>query len=135
MTYCVTETKLLAKAGRELSEKLLPEPFKLWHADHSTGIQMTIVTAIEGKPQAHVWQGSIWHHSRYEFNDEKDIPGLQPDFEFARPVIEKYFRDVAAAVAERDVERQAARERADAAEQSKHQELIAAVRDKLAEQA
>lgn len=100
MTYCIEETRLLAKAGRDLAKKLLPEAFDIWHNDHSTGIQMAIVT--KAQPTQRVWRGSIWHSSQYEFNDSEDIPGLQTGFEFAREAIDKYFRDIRAAVEERE---------------------------------
>jgi hypothetical protein len=110
MTYCAERTKLLAQAGKDLAKKLLPEPFELWYSDHSTGCQMTIIAHGNGDPLI-VWRGSIWHSSIYEFNDRGRLGGLQPDFEFAKDIIEKYFADVKAAVEER--ERAAAARRAD----------------------
>ena len=97
MTYCAERTNLLSRAGRALAERLLPKPFDLYFSDHSTGRQMR----IQAKGLT-VWQGSVWHSPGYEFNDKGHHPGLQPDFEFARDAIEKYFADVQAAVTERD---------------------------------
>ena len=74
MTYCVERTLLFAKAGRELAEKLLPRPFKLWYSDHDTGTQMTIVVSGPGSSWLHVWKGSIWRSSQYEFNDRDAVP-------------------------------------------------------------
>lgn len=131
MTYCAKETNLLASAGRELAEKLLPKPFSLWYSTHDTGTQMTIVAPGEKRgPALIVWRGSIWHHSRYEFNDKADIPGLQPEFAFASDVIAKYFADVTEAVEARNAEYRraneartiaAAEQRAAAIEAVKHQ--------------
>lgn len=104
MTYCVESTKLLARAGRTLATALLPKPFGLWYSDHDTGCQMTIVATQPNGSSLKVWRGSIWNSRIYEFNDQDDIPGLQPDFAFAAPVIEKYFSDVREAVEKRDVE-------------------------------
>ncbi len=119
MTYCAERVKLLQKAGRHLSEVLLPEPFSLWYSDHSTGCQMTIV-ARRDHDHLPVWKGSIWYSSTYEFNDRDDVAGLQPDFAFAKPVIEKYFADLEAEVSRlaADRDRQNA-ERAAAAAKSK----------------
>lgn len=126
MTYCADETRLLASAGRELAEKLLPEPFSLRFSNHDTGIQMTILGGGET-----VWRGSVWHSSRYEFNDEKHYPGIQPDFEFAKPVIDKYFLDVRSAVAERDAAREsrAAENRANA--EAQRRAAVELVRSKI----
>ena len=98
MTYCKERTQLLADAGRTVAMELLPKPFVLWHSNHDTGCQMTIVLPVEGSQPLPVWKGSIWHSGRYEFNDNGDIPGYQPDFDFAKPAIEKYFAAVAEAV-------------------------------------
>lgn len=104
MTYCAERTHLLAQAGPQIALKLLPEPFVLWYSDHTTGTQMTIATKGSALTAAIVWKGSIWNSHIYEFNDEGDIPGLQPDFEFARAVIDKYFADVEAAIQARNEE-------------------------------
>lgn len=111
MTYCAKQTNLLASAGRELSETLLPRPFSLWYSKHDTGTQMTIVVPNPADGALIVWRGSVWHHSRYELNDEDHVPGLQPEFEFARHVIDKYFSDVAQAVESRNAAYREANER------------------------
>lgn len=129
MTYCVERTKLLATAGRELAEKLLPEPFKLWFSNHDTGIQMAIVTG--GQP-LFVWRGSIWHSGRYEFNDRDHHPGLQPEFDFAAPVIDKYFEEVAKAVAARNDEYRKQNEQRAAQEATAKAKTIEAVRNAIA---
>lgn len=85
--------KLMQYAGRDLATKLLPAPFKLWYSDHSTGCQMTIVADVGGEAVP-VWRGSIWYSSIYHFNERGKISGLQPDFSFAKDVIEKYFADL-----------------------------------------
>lgn len=105
MTYCINRTNLLKQAGRDLAAELLPRPFKLWHSSHDTGCQMTIQTDIPGKSPMTVWRGSIWYASCYEFNDRDDIPGLQPAFDFARDIIDRYFAELGAAVAKRDADR------------------------------
>lgn len=129
MTYEVARTQLLAKAGRNLAEKLLPKAFKLWHSDHSTGIQMTIVTAAS--PGLPVWKGSIWHSSIYEFNDRGDIPGLQPGFEFARKAIDDYFMAVESAVGDREVRRREATSSAEIEASRKRDAAIEATRASL----
>jgi len=89
--------RLMQAAGRDLATELLPAPFKLWYSDHSTGCQMTIVALVD-KEWLPVWRGSIWYSSIYHFNEMGKIAGLQPDFAFARDVIEKYFSDLQSAV-------------------------------------
>ena len=131
MTYCVERTNLLARAGREMAERLLPAPFRLWHSDHDTGRQMTIVTEGPNGTWLMVWKGSVWHFSTYEFNDRDDIPGLQPDFAFAKPAIDKYFADVRAEVDTRDAERARAQAARDARYEQDRQAAIAAVRQQI----
>jgi hypothetical protein len=97
MTYEVERTRLLQRAGRTQAEELLPAPFKLWFGSHDTGCQMTIVCKQDGHTFT-VWSGSIWYHDRYEFNDRDKIKGLNPEFEFARAVIDAYFADIQNAV-------------------------------------
>ena len=126
MTYCADQTKLLARAGRDVATKLLPEPFSIWHEDHSTGIQMTIVT--KAQPAQIVWRGSIWHSSIYEFNDHGHIPGLQPEFEFAREAIDKYFRDLRDAVEKRAAEYKAIQDAREQEAKAKKQSAIEATR-------
>lgn len=126
MTYCVEETKLLARAGREMAKGLLPEPFSLQFSDHDTGCQMTILA--KGLP---VWKGSIWYSNRYEFNDSENIPGLQPEFDFARPVIEKYFADVRIAVDVRDRQMDALRAARAAEVAAQKRSAIESVRQQL----
>lgn len=92
--------KLMQEAGRDLSTKLLPAPFSLWYSDHSTGCQMTIVAKVDTQ-DVPVWRGSIWYSSNYEFNERGKISGLQPDFAFAKDVIDKYFADLQSEVASR----------------------------------
>jgi hypothetical protein len=94
-------------AGKDLATELLPAPFKLWYSDHSTGCQMTIVADVD-KELVPVWRGSIWYSSIYNFNERGKISGLQPDFAFAKDVIDKYFADLQIAV---DVRRRARDER------------------------
>ena len=130
MTYCVERTKLMSQAGRTLAEMLLPKPFRLWYSDHDTGCQMTIVTA--SKPTLTVWMGSIWYSSIYEFNDEGDTPGLQPDFAFAQPVIDQYFDDLRIAVEQRKAERAAVVERRQMVDEEQKRHVINAVLDQLA---
>src|SRR5262249_35034118 len=100
MTYCMERTNLLARAGEPLAVDLLPDAFRLYYSNHETGRQMRIVTAAQ--PAQTVWQGAVWHHSRYEFNDRGHVPGLQPDFAFAQTTIDAYFARVSAAVEARD---------------------------------
>jgi hypothetical protein len=106
--------KLMQAAGRDLATQLLPAPFKLWYSDHSTGCQMTIVADVGGNP-VDVWRGSLWYSHIYYFNERGKIAGLQPDFAFAKDVIDKYFADLQSAV---DAKRKARDERlaTDAAE-------------------
>ena len=90
---------------------------------------MTIVT----KDALHlpVWKGSIWYSRIYEFNDSADIPGLQPDFEFACPIIEKYFNDLEAAVNKREVEETTTRQERELSAESQKQNAIATIRQRL----
>lgn len=128
MTYCVERTRLLAKAGRDLSTKLLPDPFRLWFSDHDTGIQMTIVLPMKGREPLTVWRGSIWHSHIYEFNDRGVIAGLQLDFEFARPVIDEYFDSVAREVEAREANYLAEKQKRDAAVEAEKAAAIASAR-------
>lgn len=129
MTDCVERAKLLSSAGVDLAVKLLPAPFKLQYSGYSGGCQATIVAVVPGKAPVPVWMGSFWYPS--EFEDHGKGSGLFPDFAFAQPVIDKYFSDLAAAVEQRDAERQAAAERRHAAAEQEKREVIAAVRASL----
>lgn len=131
MTFCTKQTNLLASAGGELAEKLLPKPFCLWHSNHDTGTQMTIVAPNPTGGALIVWRGSVWHHSRYEFNDKDHIPGLQPEFEFSGPVIEKYFSDVAEAVEVRNAEHREANERRAAEAETARLAAIEAIKHQI----
>ena len=128
MTYCAAETKLLQNAGEKIAKELLPEPFQLWFSSHDTGCQMTIVVKTEDRKFLTVWQGSIWYRSNYEFNDRAKIPGLQPDFAFAEPVITKYFDEVRKAVETRDREWAATKAKREAAAQAAKAKAIDSVR-------
>lgn len=123
MVLCPEETNLLAIAGEALSESLLPPPFKLRFSNHDTGRQMTIYA--DG---LNVWVGSVWHSGRYEFNDDGKIGGIQPGFEFARPVIDKFFASLRLAVAQRDQLRAEAAERAEADREAERTAKIARIR-------
>jgi len=132
MSYCVERTRLLALAGRNLAAELLPKAFALWFSSHDTGCQMKIVTAIEGKPQLTVWQGSIWYSHCFEFNDRDDIPGLQPQFGFARETIDRYFKSLAQAVAARDVDQAIAKAMASAKRDIEQRNTVDALRRAIA---
>lgn len=109
MSYCIDQCRLLRRAGTELAESLLPSPFILWMGWHDTGHQPTIVAKANGET-LYVWRGSEWFSSIYEFNDRGHRAGLQPDFDFAKDAIDKFFADLAEAVERREaarVERQA----------------------------
>jgi hypothetical protein len=92
--------KLLRDARYEVDlASFLPAPFKLTVGAHDTGCQPYIWARAEGVPQVLVWVGSIWYSSQYEFNDRDKILGYQPGCEWAAPVIDKFFSDVAEAYA------------------------------------
>ncbi len=131
MTYCVERTNLLAEAGRELAESLLPKPFTLCYSDHSTGRQMRIM-APGSRGALTVWQGSVWHSHIYEFNDSHDFPGLQPEFAFAAVVIDTYFADVQAAIKKRDAENAASAARASVNADAERAADIEAIRKSIA---
>jgi hypothetical protein len=94
---------------------------------------MTIVTAVPGKAPLPVWKGSIWHSSIYEFNDHNDVPGLQPDFSFARDAIEKYFSDVQSAVEKRAAATADGRAAREQTAETERQSIIDATRDALSQ--
>lgn len=104
MSYCVDQCRLLRRAGRALAEEMLPPPFILWMGWHDTGHQPTIVAKANGET-LYVWRGSEWFSSIYEFNDRGHKGGLQPDFEFARAAIEKFWADLAASVEARGIQK------------------------------
>lgn len=90
--------KLLRDARHAVNlHDLLPSPFKLTVGAHDTGCQPFIWACAEGLPQVLVWQGSIWYSWSYEFNDRNKVLGYQPDCEWAEPILEKFFSDVAEA--------------------------------------
>lgn len=97
-------TKMLRDAWRSLDirwiEAQLPEPFKVWMSNHDTGCQVTIMAEAEGYPRIAAWTGSIWYSSCYDFNDRGKTLGLNPEFEFAAPVIFGFFETVQQALIE-----------------------------------
>lgn len=127
MTLCAARTKLLQRAGRERAERLLPAPFSLWYSSHDTGCQMTIVA--KGMP---VWCGSIWYNDIYQFNDRDKIAGLQPDFDFAREVIEQYFAAVEAEVAQAELARAEAQEARRLAAEAEKRAALDEIRQQVA---
>lgn len=118
MALNTKQTEMLREASYVLGEAelaaMLPAPFRINVCSHSTGCQAHIDAHDEGRPRIRVWDGSIWYSSIYEFHD-RDKRGWNPDFDFALPVINKFFEDVAAALAKTKAEQDAAR----AAEQAR----------------
>lgn len=80
--------------GQERAKAMLPKPFIMWFEDHSTGCQISILAEADDKPRLLAWYSSEWYSSIYHFNDDGKIMGLQPEFQFAQSILDKFFADV-----------------------------------------
>lgn len=130
-------TNLLCAAARTLGEaklkEMLPAPFVLHQVnDHDTGRHVYIAAKAKNLPWVHVWSGSVWHSSRYLFNDEIHPPGIQNGCGWASEPLARYFDAVKVAhlgaIAERtarDEESKARRERESAAVSARYAEIAA----------
>jgi len=76
--------------GQEKIASMLPTPLKLYVSDHSTGCQIRIEATIDGQCLL-VWQSSQWYSHIYNFNDEGKTMGLQPKFDFMKPMLDGFF--------------------------------------------
>ena len=88
---------------------------------------MTILAKVDTQ-DVPVWRGSIWYSSIYEFNERDKISGLQPDFAFAKDVINKYFTDLQSEVDSRRKARDDRRAREAAEAQDRKTAGIEAIR-------
>lgn len=80
--------------GDTAVRNLLPEPFTLGGGNHDTGCQFHIDLWAKDTPTINVWTGSIWYHSRYDFNDRDKILGFDPEVSFAHDAVSKFFNDL-----------------------------------------
>ena len=110
MSFYIDEVKLLQAARGEEIEALIPKGLRVELHSHSTGCQPIIVTTDAGNHL--VWQGSLWYSASYDFNDHDKKPGIQPGFELLSPLIDRFFRDLAATIAQRKADEAVAAERA-----------------------
>jgi hypothetical protein len=80
--------------GIEKVRSMLPRPLQLIFSDHSTGCQIEIEAKSEGVYPMLIWRSSEWYSDRYKFNDHGLTMGLQPNANFAKDVINKFFSNV-----------------------------------------
>lgn len=135
MMHQAEATNLLCAAVRTLGEdklkEMLPVPFVLHQiSDHSTGRHIYMAAKSEGLPWVHVWAGSVWHSSRYLFNDQINPPGIQKGCEWATEALSAYFdavKDAHLAAVESRKANDAARSLAAEAERNAAQNAYAAL--------
>jgi len=100
----MSEIILLRDAGNLLGEdwlkSILPKHFSLTLDSHSTGCQAKIHLQ-DASGQLLVWEGSVWYSNIYDFNDRNKTLGIQNDTQFARPLLEEFFRRVQSGYEER----------------------------------
>lgn len=88
--------------GRDTLESLLPRPLHLSVCAHDTGCQPSIEARGERLAPLLIWQASVWNSSCYEFNDAGKVFGMQPDCEWAAPIIDRFLASVQQRMAERE---------------------------------
>ena len=86
--------------GRDKFNSRLPRPFNGYCNNHSTGCQAAIYASEEGLPAIEVWRDSVWYSHIYDFNERGKVRGIQPGCDWAAPVLEKFFSEVAIEYAE-----------------------------------
>jgi hypothetical protein len=117
--------KLLKDAHHDINmASLLPDPFQITVGAHDTGCQPYIWARAEGMPQVLVWAGSLWYSSAYGFNDRDKTLGYQPGCEWAAPVLDKFFTDVAEAYATVKASRGLAEVQRQSSEQRRYNEAV-----------
>ena len=95
MSYCIEKVRLMRAVGDASCKELLPPPFQLWFGRHDTGHQPIILIRSASGKAVYAWRGSEWFSGQYEFNDHGHDQGIQPGFEWAEPILNQYFDDLA----------------------------------------
>lgn len=80
--------------GRDTLESLLPRPLHLSVCAHDTGCQPSIEARGDGIPRLLIWQASVWYSACYTFNDKDKVLGIQPDCEWAEPIIDRFLTSI-----------------------------------------
>jgi hypothetical protein len=90
---CGDVVKLLSSLKETDRHSILPDGLKVDIRGHSTATECKIYLVGDGLTPLLVWYKTNWISSRYEFNENGKIIGLQPDCEFIRSVLKKFFND------------------------------------------
>jgi len=108
MSKAKTLMQLMVWAGRERVGELLPVPFHGWANRHDTGCQAFIAAQDDDGPRIEVWRDSEWYLDIYEFNERGKTKGIQPECEWAAPIVtqlhDTLLAEYEAAMAERDAQ-------------------------------
>jgi hypothetical protein len=111
--------------SKEQIQAFLPNPYKVHIDSHDTGFQADICAQAEGQPRLMVWRCSIWYSSVYSFNDKDKVMGIQPECEFAQPVVDEFMGKLKAFVEAQEKAAEVAKERKALDAEAKRKETIA----------